>query len=300
MTKTAAQRSRFAVAAFSLLIALFSFVRPSAAAPPAPVGVANPDVPVELQDIDIEEHPGAVLPRDVALRDGKGQTVHMGDYFDGKHPVVLMFAYYECPMLCSLVINGLLKEMKELQWTAGQEYRVVVVSFDRRDTPEGAAEKRKNYVGAYGREVGDKGFEFLTGDESEVRKLTDTVGFKYRWEETNQQFAHAAGAFVFTGDARLSRTLYGIAFPSLKLSLLEAAEGKIGTTLDKVILFCFHYDPSARGYVLAGTRIMKAGGALTVLLLGVVLFRFWRSERKKKRGAVSSPLIEAPQAEQRS
>jgi len=289
---TAAIRSRFAVAALSLLVVLLSFAQPAAA--------GDPEVPYELKGIDIEEHPGAMLPRDVALLDDKGQTVHMGDYFDGQRPVVVMFAYFECPMLCSLVLNGLLKEMKEQRWTAGEDYRVVVVSFDNRDTPASAAAKRENYVGAYGRPVGARGFDFLTGDDASVRRLADAVGFKYRWDDKAQEFAHAAGAFVFTGDGRLSRTLYGIAFPSLKLALLEASEGKIGTTLDKVILFCFHYDPSARGYVLAGARIMKAAGALTVLFLGVWLIRFWRSERRKKRGLVPSPLIEAPQAEQRS
>jgi protein SCO1 len=262
-----------------LLLAALTLVFAAIAAPRA-ASAKDTTVPAELQGIDIEDRQGSPLPRDIALRDQSGRAVTIGDYLDGQRPVVLVLAYYECPMLCTLVINGALDEMKKLRWTAGDEYRVVVVSFDPRDTTESAAKKRMNYLDAYGRPVTEKGFDFLVGDEAQVKALAAAAGFHYRWDEDTKQFAHAAGSFIYTPDGRLSRTLYGITFPGLKLALLEASEGKIGTVVDRVLLFCFHYDPLARGYVIAVTRLVRASGALTLAVLALWLLRFWRRERK--------------------
>lgn len=271
---SASPGSRVRVVLAALTLALLALVSPRAAS------AKDTSVPVELEGIEIEERPGSPLPRDIALRDQGGRSVTVGDYLDGKRPVVLILAYYECPMLCTLVITGALEEMKKLRWTAGEEYRVVVVSFDPRDTPESAAKKRLNYLDAYGRPVAEKGWDFLVGDAAQVKALATAAGFHYRWDEGSKQFAHAAGAFVYTPDGRLSRTLYGITFSGLKLALLEASEGKIGTVMDRVLLFCFHYDPLARGYVIATTRLVRASGALTLAALALWLFRFWRRERK--------------------
>ena len=188
-------------------------------------------------------------------------------------------------MLCSLVLNGVLQAMKDIDWTAGKEYRVLVVSFDPRDTPEAARAKRASYLEAYGRPLSGDGFDFLVGDAAAVRTLADTVGFGYRWDEGSKQFAHAAGAFVFTPDGRLSRTLYGIGFPqkNFDLALREAGRGVVGTAWDQALLFCFHYVPNARGYVLATTRLMKASGAATAVLVGLWLAAFWRAERSRAR-----------------
>ena len=265
-------RIRLLLAALTLALVALVSARPALA--------KDTTVPAELQGIEIEDRQGAPLPRDIALRDQSGKAVTIGDYLDGKRPVVLVLAYYECPMLCTLVINGALDEMKKLRWTAGDEYRVVVVSFDPRDTPEGAAKKRMNYLDAYGRPVGERGFDFLVGDAAQVKALAAAAGFHYRWDEDTKQFAHAAGSFVYTPDGRLSRTLYGITYPGLKLALLEASEGKIGTAVDRVLLFCFHYDPLARGYVLATTRLVRASGVLTLAVLALWLLRFWRRERR--------------------
>ena len=265
--------SRIRLLLSALALAALSWARPASA--------DDTSVPVELQGIDIEDRQGAPLPRDIALRDQAGKSATIGDYLDGKRPVVLVLAYYECPMLCTLVINGALDEMKKLRWTAGDEYRVVVVSFDPRGTPEGAAKKRMNYLDAYGRPVAERGFDFLVGEETQVRALASAAGFHYRWDEQTKQFAHAAGAFVYTPDGRLSRTLYGITYPGLKLALLEASEGKIGTVVDRVLLFCFHYDPLARGYVLATTRLVRASGVVTLAVLALWLLRLWRRERKR-------------------
>jgi protein SCO1/2 len=200
-----------------------------------------------------------------------------------------VLGYFECPMLCSLVLNGVLQAMKESAWTAGEEYRALVVSFDPRDTPEAARKKRANYIEAYGKPVTGDGFDFLVGDEASVRALADAVGFHYRWDDTTKQYAHAAGAFVFTPDGRLSRTLYGISFPqkNFGLALREAGSGQVGSAWDRVLLFCFHYDPNARGYVLATRRLMMASGVVTVVLIGLWLIRFWRTERARTRARVN-------------
>ena len=250
---------------------------------------ADTTIPTELTGIDIEERPGALLPRQVRLRDQSGQEVELAKYAAGDKPLVLVLGYFECPMLCSLVLNGVLQAMKESAWTAGNEYRTLVVSFDPRDTPEAGRKKRANYIEAYGRPVSGDGFDFLVGDEASVRALADAVGFHYRWDETTKQYAHAAGAFVFTPDGRLSRTLYGISFPqkNFGLALREAGSGQVGSAWDRVLLFCFHYDPNARGYVLATKRLMMASGAVTVVLLGIWLIRFWRTERSRTRARVN-------------
>jgi len=248
-----------------------------------PAAAKDTEVPRELAGIDIEDRRGAELPRGVTLRDPEGRTVHVGDYLDGQKPLVVVLAYFDCPMLCSMVINFALKEMKELRWTAGKEYRTLVVSFDPRDTPEAAAAKQKNYVGAYGRPVAERGFDFDVGAPADVKTLADALGFHYRWDEQTKQFAHAAGIFVVTPDGRLSRTLYGLSFPDLKLALLEASEGKIGSAVERALLFCFHYDPDARGYKLATIRLVKASGVVTMLALFAVLAGLWRSERRTRR-----------------
>src|SRR5262249_2244869 len=197
-------------------------------------------------------------------------------------------ASYECPMLCTIVLNGVLDGVRELPFDVGKGYRIVTVSFDPRDDVKGAARKRDTYLNAYGKPIPDKGWDFLImrpGDPHSVKTLADTVGFHYQWHEDTKQFAHAAGAFVFTPDGRLARTLYGIQFPAMKLrlTLVEASEGKLGGAWDKILLFCYHYDPNGKGYTLAATRIMRFGGLLMVVVLALVLGRFWRRERRRAR-----------------
>lgn len=250
------------------------------------------ELPNELTDVGIDDKPGAKLPTDVRLRDSQGQDVRLADYFDGEHPVILALAYYECPMLCTLVLNGLIDGMKGVDLTAGKDYRVVVISIDPRDTPEMARKKRDAYVGAYGRPVAERGWDFLVADQAEVRRVADTIGFKYRWDEPTKQFAHAAGVFVASPTGTLSRTLYGIAFPSkdVKLALLEATEGKIGSTLNRVLLFCFHYSVAENRYVLATRRLMKAGGIVTVIGLAGLLAGYWRAERRRQAKPVDGAV----------
>lgn len=252
-----------------------------ALAAPAQAG-AEETVPEELQNISIVDRAGASIPADVVLTDGQGRRVTVGSYLGDGKPLLLVLAYYRCPMLCSLVVNGLTDGLKELAWSAGDQFRVLVVSFDPRDTVEVARAKRENYLAEYGRRPGDRGFELLVGEEAEVRRLADAVGFRYRWDEKTGQYAHAAGAFVITPQGRLSRTLYGIVFPpqQLRLALVEAAQGKLGSAWDQVVLFCYHYDADARGYVLAANRLMRAGGLVTLFVLSIVLIRFWRRDSR--------------------
>lgn len=245
-------------------------------------------LPTELVDVGIDERPGAVVPPDIQLVRQDGTRITWGRYFQDGKPVVLVLAYYSCPMLCTVVLNGLKDGLGELAWNVGEQFRVVTVSFDPRDTPQLAAAKRVNYIDSYGRAVPDMGWDFLTGDEANVKRLADAVGFRYRWDAAGNQYAHAAGAFVLTPDGRLSRTLYGVIFPErhLRLALTEASEGRLGSAFDRALLFCFHYDPTSRSYVLAATRLMRVGGVVTMVLLSFLLFRLWRRERR-------GPLVHA-------
>lgn len=246
---------------------------------PLGVGVTN-QVPKELEGIGIDEKVGVQVP-DVTLRDQDGRPIAFRSYL-GK-PTIVVLAYYACPMLCTLVLNGLKNGLREVAWTAGKEFNVVTVSFDPRDKVETAAAKRQTYLAAYGREIGPHGWDFLVGDEGEVRRLADALGFHYRWDADSQQFAHATAAFVLTPDGRLSRTLRGIVFPGrdLRLALVEASEGKLGTRWEQLSLTCFHYDPKAGSYVLATARLMQAAGAVTVVALGAFLLVMFRRERRR-------------------
>jgi protein SCO1/2 len=244
-------------------------------------------LPKELEGIGIDEKPGSVLPQDLTFRDQDGKSVRLGEYLEKDKPVILVLAYYRCPMLCSLVLNGLGDGLRELAWVAGERFRVVTVSIDPSDTSEMAQKKRENQLASYGRKGAPRGWDFLVGNESDIKRLADLLGFRYRYDRVEKQYAHAAGAFVFTPDGRLSRTLYGISFParSLRLALTEAAGGKLGSAWDKVLLFCYHYDPAARGYVLGARRIMKLGGVLTILSLGLFFWLLTRNRNMPARRA---------------
>jgi protein SCO1/2 len=245
---------------------------------------ARTETPAELDGIGIDDRRGAQIPGDVTLRDQEGREVRLSHYLDGSRPTVLVLAYYQCPMLCTLVLNQLKTGLQAVAWSPGDEFRVLTVSIDPRDKPEDAKAKRASYVKAYGRTIHEGGWDFLVGDEAEVRRLADAVGFHYRWDESTQQYAHAAGAFVLTPQGRLSQTLYGLTFDprTLRLALTEASAGKLGSALDRVLLFCFHYDAAKQGYVVARARIaMITGCLLSLLALASWLARMWRSEASR-------------------
>lgn len=257
-------------------------------------GIAFGDskLPHELEGIDILDRRGADVPKELAFLDQDGKPVTLADYFDGKQPVLMVLAYYQCPMLCSIVLNGVVNGAKDVGLQPGKGFRLLTVSIDPRDTTALAGAKRENYVTSLGQALsGPRAWDFLLqrpGPEGQaaLKRLAEVIGFQYRWDEKTEQFAHAAGAFIFTPAGKLSRTLTGIEFPSrdLRLSLVEASEGKLGGAWDKVLLFCYHYEPG-EGYTVAIMRIMRVGGGLTVIALVAFLIHLWRRERTRKSGA---------------
>lgn len=238
----------------------------------------------ELNKIDVIEHLGTQLPLDVELTNSKGEKHPLADYYDGHKPVVLILAYYHCPMLCNLVLDGVTKALYNVRLNFGQDYRVLTVSIDPRDTPEDALQKKESMLERLQQPIDSDGWEFFIGEEQQVKKLADAVGFEYFFVEEKNQYAHPAVVMLTDGTGKLTRYLYGIEYKpnDIKLGLLEAAQGKIGTTTDKILLFCFHYDPDAKGYVLFASNLMKAGGVLTLVFLGLFIAYFRIKGRKQQ------------------
>jgi protein SCO1/2 len=242
-------------------------------------------VPEALEEVGITEHLDAKLPMDLEFRDEDGLSVTLGSFFDGERPVILTLNYYRCPMLCGLMLNGLVDGLEQMEWTPGQEFEIVTVSINPLETPALAKEKKQNYLKRYGRPSAVTGWHFLTGREPEIDRLAETVGFRFVYDPVEQQYAHAAAIFVCTPDGRVARYLYGIEYPSkrLKLGLLEASEGKIGSTIDRLIMYCYHYDPSSRRYSPVAMNIMRVGGGATASILVVALGMFWFREWRRKK-----------------
>jgi len=223
------------------------------------------------------------LPLTLSFRDETGKMVQLGDYF-GEKPVILSFAYYDCPMLCTLVINGLIRTLRTLSFSAGTEFNIVTVSFNPKDTPPMAAIKRQTSLQSYSRKGAETGWHFLTGDEATVQQLTQAVGFRYAYDEKSQQYQHPTGIMILTPDGKLSRYLYGIEYAprDVRLGLIEASAGKIGSPVDQVLLLCFHYDPTTGKYGLIITRALQLGGLATMLALGVFMLISSRRDRRNK------------------
>ncbi|MGA7920258.1 MAG: SCO family protein [Candidatus Acidiferrales bacterium] len=267
-------------AAFAIAFAVLPFV-PNAAAqlasdPMQSVGV-RPDL---LKQVGIDQKLDGQIPLDLKFRDESGQPVRLGAYF-GQRPVILALVYYNCPMLCTQVLNGVESGLKELQLDIGKQFEVVTVSIDPTDSHVLASVKKEMYTGMYGRPGAAQGWHFLTGDEPQIKQLADAAGFRYAYDPESKQFAHASAIMVLTPEGRISRYFYGIQYPKreLRLGLVEASEGKIGSPIDQVLLFCYHYDPSTGKYGLLISHMIQAGGALTVLIMGVVLLVLFRGER---------------------
>ena len=259
---------------------------------PAPgerVGAGVPPaaaVPELLQEVGLDQKLNSQIPLNLAFKDEAGRTVKLGDYF-GSRPVILTLNYFDCPMLCTEVLNGLTSSLGTLNFTIGREFDVVTVSFDPRDTPLRAAAKKASYLARYKRAGAEQGWHFLTGNETEISALTRAVGFRYAYNKSAAQYAHASGIMVLTPEGRLSHYFYGIEYGprDLRLALIEAADHKIGSPVDQLLLACFHYDPSTGRYSLAVMRAVRAGGVATLLVIGgaVVLMR-----RRERRGPLPS------------
>ncbi|ACY47134.1 SCO family protein [Rhodothermus marinus] len=238
-----------------------------------------------FEGVGIEEQLGERIPLDLTFRDEAGQPVTLRTFFDGRRPVLLTLVYHDCPMLCNLVLDGLAKSLRQMAWTPGEQFEVLAVSFNHRETPELARRKKAHYVDMLGRPDAAAGLHFLTGDSTTIRALTDAVGFSFRWVPEKQQFAHPAVLIFLSGEGKISRYLYGLEHDpgDVRKALVEASEGKVGTVVDQVLLYCFQYDPSENSYVANAYNIMRLGGAVTVVLLGITLFLFWRRERRRQQ-----------------
>lgn len=241
------------------------------------------DRPVALKDIGIDQRLGAQLPMDALFRDENGQTVPLGHYF-GKRPVVLALVYYECPMLCTQILNGLVRAAKVLSFKPGQDYDVVAISFDARETPKQALLKKTIYVKEYGHEETSAGWHFLTGDDASIKWVTETVGFRYKWDVHIAQFAHASAIYLLTPDGKLSKYFYGIDYSpkDMRLGLVEASQNRIGTAVDQILLFCYHFDPTTAKYTPVALGMLRVAGAATVLTLGGFIFIMLRRDSRQK------------------
>lgn len=255
----------------------------------APARLHAADIPKELQDIGITEKLGeSVSVSELAFQDEDGKPVQLGDYFKKGHPVLLTVGYYGCATLCSFVMNGLLDSLKKIDWVPGKQFEVVSVTVDPNEGAALAKKKKTNYIAEYGKPEAAQGWHFLTvlpNREDQIKKLTDQVGFRYKYDEREKQYAHGAALFVLTPEGKISRYLYGIQYPEkdLRLALVEASNGKIGNVIDRILLFCYRYDPVTRKYSLYLTRVMQAGGAGTVFFFGAYLAVFWRRERSRDK-----------------
>lgn len=235
--------------------------------------------PALLRDVGFEQKLGSTIPLDLTFRDERGQPVALRQ-FSGQKPVILTLVYYQCPMLCTEVLNGLLRSAKELPLELGNDFTIVTVSIDPTERPILASVKHELYTGLYGRPGGVKGWHFLTGDEAQIKTLAQAVGFRYAYDSASGQFAHPSGIMLLTPGGKLARYFYGITYPSrdLRLGLVEASQNKIGSPIDQILLYCYHYDPSTGKYGLLISRVIKAAGALTVLSLGLLIAILFRRE----------------------
>jgi protein SCO1/2 len=234
-----------------------------------------------LREIGIDQHLNEQIPLDLTFRDEAGQSVQLGRYF-GKKPVILALVYYQCPMLCTLTLNGLVSALKAVSFDIGNQFNVVTVSFNPAETPSLAAAKRETYLKSYGRVGADAGWHFLTGDDANIKRLVDAVGFRYRYVPEQKQFAHAAGITLLTPSGKIARYFFGVEYAprDLRLGLVEASQERIGSPVDELLLYCFHYDPATGKYGAVVMNIVRLGGAVTVLVLGGALLVMWRRDRR--------------------
>lgn len=273
------------------LILLFAFCPPAfgqgnweASGPPS-ASPPSSGKPKMLENVGIEQRLGEQLPLDLEFRDEGGRTVRLGDYF-GSKPVVLTLVYYSCPQLCNQVLNGLTSSLKTLTaFDIGKEFNVLAVSFDPRETADLAAKKKETYMEWYKRTGAAEGWHFLTGDQAAIDRLTQAVGFNYNYDPKTDQFAHASGIMIATPQGKLARYFYGVEYSAkdVRLGLVEASENKIGSPVDKLILYCYHYDPVSGKYGLVIVNVMRLGGMMTIIGMVALLLILHRKNATRKR-----------------
>jgi protein SCO1 len=238
--------------------------------------------PAILSKVGITQNLNARIPPDLVFRDETGKPVRIGDFF-GRKPIVLSLVYFDCPALCTEVLNGELRTMKAISLDLGKDFDAVTVSFEPKDSPALARAKRDVYAGQYGRPDAADHWHFLTGEQQSIDALTNVVGFHYAYDSSIRQYAHAAAILVLTPDGRIDRYFYGVIYPArdLRLGLVEASEGKIGTLTDHALLYCYQYDPMTGKYGVVVMNVLRAAGGLTVLLLGIFMTLMFLRERRR-------------------
>ena len=246
-------------------------------------GSPPPDAPLPpppIKEVGFDQKLGEAIPLDLVFRDEADESVRLARYF-GKRPVVLSLVYFNCPMLCGMTTDGLVRSVRALRFEPGTDYEILSVSFDPRETAQMASEKKRTVMAQYGRKSGPGGWHFLTGDAVSVAALTKAVGFRYVWDAEQKQFAHATGITVLTPQGRIARYFFGIEYPTkdLRLALIEASEEKIGNVVDQLLLLCFHYDPKAGRYTATVRNLVRGGGVITLLLLAGFVTIMLRRER---------------------
>ena len=284
----------FFALAFLPLYCHTAFSQPGVPKPSSPLYGARPEMgavstglPKALREVRIDQKLNHQLPLDLVFRNEEGKVVKLGDYF-GEKPVVLSLVYYECPMLCTQVLNGMVSAFKVLSFTPGDEFDVVTVSFDPRETSALAAAKKKTYVGYLPeakRAPAANGWHFLTGDSESIRQLTEEVGFHYNFDEATNQFAHASAIMIATPEGKLARYFYGIEYApkDLRLGLVEASQNKIGSPVDQLLLYCYHYDPATGKYGAVVMNMIRVGGVLTLLAMAALFFAMRRRNAAQMR-----------------
>jgi len=273
----------------SAVAALVAFAQPGQPAPAQQsYSLKDPTLKAKLpagpQGVGIEQKLDQLVPLNLTFRDEASRPVPLSTFFHGK-PILLALVYYRCPMLCTQILNGVVSSLKAVSFNPGQDFEVVSVSFDPKDTPDLAAEKKASYLKRYGRGNTANGFHFLTGDEASIKALTDAVGFHFKYDPLTDQFAHASGIMILTPEGRLSRYFYGVEYAprDVRLGLVEASANKIGTPVDEILLFCFHYDPGTGKYGAIAMNTLRLAGGGFVLICGGFLLLAWRRERRAVR-----------------
>lgn len=283
-------QAKFAVAATLILAVVMTLEAPALwAHDESPARVAADRQPEILKQIGFEQRLGAQLPGDTRFRDESGAAAPLANYFAGK-PALLVFSYFDCPMLCPLVIDGMLRSLKPLSLQVGRDFDVVVVSIDERDTAESARQKKIEAVGRYGRGGDLSGWHFLTGERAAIDALTRAAGFKFVYDEASRQYVHAAGIFILTPNGSIARVLYGIDYSprDLRLALVEASEGRVGSPIDQLLLYCYHYDPMTGKYGLVIMNSLRVAGSATVLALASFIGLMLRRDRRAARPAAEA------------
>lgn len=275
--KTPANKTTITAKLFAVVACVVALVFPQAAS--AQIAVTPP----ELERVGVNEHLDGPLPLETAFRDHTGAPVTLGKLIDGKRPVVLQFAYHTCPVVCGMITTNLAAGLKGVPWTVGKEFDVITISIDPNESLEKTAAKRTSILNDYGRGI-TGGWHFLVGDAKAIETVTKAAGFEYQYDARQKQWGHPSVAFVVKPNGHMARYLYGLEFPAadLRLGLLEASEGRHISTVERIILYCYHYDPQGGKYVLVARRVMQVGGGAVAFVLFGILGVFWTRELRKK------------------